>query len=191
MQTHSKQSPHHTQTKSRHEFQQYFSSLLSGSFSIPHHLFESCASSYLRWKTLLKSIQKQWKTIRSVYFIYSDEELICILCHVQIGKSSPRTTSLCSASLAVWPEARDPTDGKELISFKGICSNSVHFFSISSSMRSFWFDPVPFLDRTASHWLLVFFSSCLWLCSLPCPSPASLWLARRRLEEAGTGDSST
>lgn len=129
----------------------------------------------------------------NVYFIQTDEGLICILVNLQIGKSSPRTTSLCSASLADWLEDSDPTCGKEIISFTGRRSNSAHFLSISSSMRSRWFDPLllPFLDSTASHWLLVFLSSCHWLCSLPCPSPASLWLAGRGVEETGTGDSST
>ncbi|KAG7216217.1 hypothetical protein INR49_029066 [Caranx melampygus] len=87
---------------------------------------------------------------------------------------SHSSSSPSSASLADWLEDRDPADGKELISFSGMRSNSAHFFSISSSIRSLWFEPMPFLDSTASHWLLVFLSSCHWMCSLPCPSPASL-----------------
>lgn len=153
---------------------------------------------YFRWKTLLNSRSRSEKRGVSVkkaekgnsYFIQTDEELICILLNLQIGKSSPRTTSLCSASLADWLEDCDPTCGKELMSFMGRRSNSAHFFSISSSMRSRRFDPTPllFLNSTASHWLLVFLSSCHWLCSLPCPSPASLWLAGRGVD---TGESST
>ncbi|TNN58508.1 hypothetical protein EYF80_031311 [Liparis tanakae] len=80
------------------------------------------------------------------------------------------------ASLAGWLEGRDDISGKELISFNGMRSNSAHFLSISSSVRGLWFEPplVPLLDSTASHWLLVFLSSCHWLCSLPWPSAASL-----------------
>lgn len=122
-------------------------------------------------------------------FIQKDEELICISLHLQIRKrTTPHTTSLCSASLADWLEDCGPIVDLELISFNGKRSNSAHFLSISSSIRSLWFDPtpLPFLDSRASHWLLVLLSSCHWLFSLPCPSPAPLWL-----DEAGTGDSST
>lgn len=58
--------------------------------------------------------------------------LIC-----KLEKTSPHTTSLCSASLADWPAGRSPIGGMGLISFNGKRSNSAHFFSISSSMRCF------------------------------------------------------
>lgn len=135
-----------------------------------------------------------WSSIYSASVFYSVLINSWRVCLMRADRFYSRTTSLSRAWLDNEP-GRDPTDGRDLVSLSGSCSNSAHFFSISSSNRLCsvrW--PVPLREITASLWPWAAsrdLSSCHWLCSLTCPSPDSLWLAEVGAQVGATRDSST